>query len=368
MTAETKPLGVGIIGYEVGRSWAATAHFPALRSLPGFAVAAVSTTREESARAAAADMGIDRWFTSSEALVACPEVDIVAVTVKVPHHFDLVRQAIAAGKHVFCEWPLGNGLREAEEMAVLARNAGVLGVVGLQARCAPAIAYVKDLLFEGALGEVLSTTMIGSGLQWGDWVDRPNVYLLDKDNGATMLTIPMGHALDALCYCLGEFTELGAMSAIRRPDVRQTGTGEMLRKTSPDQIALSGTLNSGATVVAHYRGGSSRGTNFLWEINGTKGDLRIEADGGYPEILDLRLSGGFGEDPQLQPLTIPARYRWAPADLKGPAYNVAQLYALMAQDIRDGTQSAPRFEDAVTRHRMITAIEESEADRRPIIL
>lgn len=350
-------IGVGLIGYEVGRSWAAIAHVPALRGLPEFEIAAVSTTREESARAAAADIGIAPWFTSAQDLVACPQVDVVAVTVKVPHHLALVEAAIAAGKHVYCEWPLGNGLTEAEAMAARASAAGVRGVVGLQARCAPAMAYVRDLVAAGEIGEVLSTTMLGTGLQWADWVDPPNTYLLDKHNGATMLTIPLGHSVDALCHCLGEFTQVSATRAIRQPLVRRTDTGEMLRKTSEDQWAVTGTLECGAVAAVHYRAGSSRSVNFLWEINGTKGDLRIEADSGHAQIFDLRLSGGFGEERTVRALDVPARYRWVPPGIEGAGINVAQVYARFADDLRNGTRTAPDFADAVVRHRLIAAIE-----------
>jgi predicted dehydrogenase len=359
MTLTERPWGVGIIGYEIGRSWAAAAHVPAIRGLADFTVTAVSTTREASARAAAADIGTDNWFTSADQLVACPQVDIVAITVKVPYHNDLVRRAVAAGKHVYCEWPLGNGLDEAATMTALVRDAGLRDVVGLQARCAPVVAWVRDMVAGGEIGEVLSTTMTGTGLQWGDWVDRPNTYVLDKSNGATMLTIPFGHAVDAMCHCLGEFTDVSALMAIRQPEVRQIETGDLFHKTSADQIAVTGTLECGAVAVAHYRGGTCRGTNFLWEINGTKGDLRIEADGGHAQLFDLRISGGFGEDRRLQQMTVPDRYRWAPAGITGAAANVAQLYALFARDLRNGTRTAPGFADALQRHRMIAAIEEA---------
>ena len=129
--ASHQQIGVGIIGYEVGRSWGANAHVPALRALPEYRVAAVATTRAESALAAGADIGLpaDRAFASAAELVACADVDVVAVTVKVPFHLELVRMAIAAGKHVYCEWPLGNGLAEAEEMAELVAASNVRAVV-----------------------------------------------------------------------------------------------------------------------------------------------------------------------------------------------------------------------------------------------
>ncbi|MBA4766120.1 MAG: OB-fold domain-containing protein [Porphyrobacter sp.] len=195
-----KPIGVGLVGFEPGRSWSAVAHLPALAALTEYRVAAVATTRHESAMAAAEVIGLnaDKAFISGAALATCSDVDVVAVTVKVPHHLEIVRAAVAAGKHVYCEWPLGNGLAEAEEMAKLVGDAGVQGVVGLQARCSPTIAYLRDLVCGGAIGEVLSSNMIGTGIQWGGWVDKANTYLLDPANGATLLTIPFGQRC---CRC-----------------------------------------------------------------------------------------------------------------------------------------------------------------------
>jgi hypothetical protein len=60
-------------------------------------------------------------FGTAEELARRDEVDLVVVTVKVPHHREVVTTALQAGKMVLCEWPLGNGLAEAEELAALAR-------------------------------------------------------------------------------------------------------------------------------------------------------------------------------------------------------------------------------------------------------
>src|SRR4051794_28821592 len=108
-----RPLGVGFIGFEPGRSWAAVAHAPALRALPDYEIAAVATRRRESADAAAQALGLARGYDTAQDLIEDPAVDVVAITVKVPDHFPLVERALAAGKHVYCEWPLGNGLAEA---------------------------------------------------------------------------------------------------------------------------------------------------------------------------------------------------------------------------------------------------------------
>src|SRR5437867_10508587 len=131
--AESK-LGVGIIGVNPAWGWAATAHIPALRALPNYEIRALSATTREAARAAGEAFGVGATFSDHEDLVIRPDVDIVAVTVKVPHHRALVSAALAAGKAVYCEWPLGRDLDDARAMATLAADRRVGTVVGLQGR------------------------------------------------------------------------------------------------------------------------------------------------------------------------------------------------------------------------------------------
>src|SRR5437899_6391534 len=106
-------LGVGIIGVSPVRGWAATAHIPALRALPSYEVRALSSHSAEAARASGEAFGVNAVFSDHGQLVARPDVDVVAVTVKVPHHRVLVDAALAAGKAVYCEWPLGSDLDDA---------------------------------------------------------------------------------------------------------------------------------------------------------------------------------------------------------------------------------------------------------------
>src|SRR6266571_7829704 len=215
--AVPKRIRVGIIGANPDRGWAAQAHIPALRSLADdFEITALSTSRRESADVASKLFGVPVAFDNHQDLVNSAVVDVVAVTVKVPYHLELATVALNAGKVVYCQWPLGNGLKEAQTLAALAKKKGVLAVTGLQARSAPSVAYVHDLIKQGYVGEVLSTTLIGSGMGWGPTVEPFNAYLNDKKNGATMLSVPLGHTVDALCYCLGEVRELSATMTVRR--------------------------------------------------------------------------------------------------------------------------------------------------------
>src|SRR5438445_607020 len=127
---ESTTLRVGIIGVSAQRGWAATAHIPALRALPNYEVRALSAHSAESARAAGEVFGVSAVFTDHEQLVTQPDIDVVAVTVKVPHHRQLVSAALAAGKAVYCEWPLGRDLDDARAMAALAAGQGLRTAAG----------------------------------------------------------------------------------------------------------------------------------------------------------------------------------------------------------------------------------------------
>jgi predicted dehydrogenase len=104
----------------------------------------------------------------------------------------------------------------------------------------------------------------------------------------------------------------------------------------------------------------SRGTGLLWEINGTEGDIRVSAAGGHLQIFDAVVEGAGADDAALQPLPVPETY-FSTSLRGGPALNVAEAYARLANDLRDGTSTCPTFEDAVVRHQMIEAIEASAA-------
>jgi predicted dehydrogenase len=360
-----KPIRVGFIGLNPGIHWAATAHIPALASLPDdFVVAGVANSSLASARSAAAAFSLPHAFSNAQALVDSADVDLVVVTVKVPHHYELVTAALNAGKHVYCEWPLGRDLAEARAMAELAEAKGVVAAIGTQMVVAPELTYLRELVVGGYVGEVLSTHILGTGGQWGGETDAAHAYLYDRSNGATLLSIPFGHTLAGMRVVLGDLSRVSAQMISRRTTVSVTDTGHTLSSDVPDQILVHGTLESGAACSIHYRGGTSRGHNLLWEINGTRGDIQVTGVTGHGQITDLSIRGANDKTREFALLSPPAS---AYESLPGSALvrNVACLYALIAQDIRSGSRSAPNFQDAVSLHQALDHIESAIVPQQP---
>ncbi|HEX5607418.1 MAG TPA: Gfo/Idh/MocA family oxidoreductase, partial [Candidatus Binatia bacterium] len=152
------PVRVGLIG-AAGR-WGPRAHVPALQGISEAKLYAVCTAHEETARAAADQFGVARAYGSDDGLNADAEVEAVAIAVRVPAHYALTKHALEAGKHVFCEWPLGANTKEAEELAALARKKNLRTVVGLQRRASPAYLYMRELIQQGYVGQVLSVNLL----------------------------------------------------------------------------------------------------------------------------------------------------------------------------------------------------------------
>lgn len=352
-------LKVGFIGLNPDSHWAAMAHLPALQSMPEkFTIVGVANSSLESSQRTAEALKLPHAFASAQDLVNSPEIDVVVITVKVPYHFELVSAALKAGKHVYCEWPLGNGLEEARQLTALAKQKGVVAVAGTQARGALEIEHLAQLIKEGYVGKVLSTTLIGSGGNWSGETVSEYYYLFESKNGATMQSIPLAHTLAAIKDVLGDFATLDSQFVFNFNDVKITDTGETKEKTAPDQVLVQGTMASGAALSIHYRGGANRGTNLLWEINGTEGDIQVTGDLGHAQMIQLTVKGAKGEEKELQPLMPEqAVYQGLP-EFPG-ARNISRLYSRLYDDITTGSQTAPSFEDAVKLHEVVDAIETS---------
>jgi predicted dehydrogenase len=238
--------------------------------LPELEITAVCTSRQETADATAKHFGISLAFADPYKMVQHPDVDLVSICVRVPFNHQMGMAALNAGKHLFCEWPLAATTEQAQQLRDLAARKGVRHMVGLQARGARAINRVRNLVAEGYVGKVLSCTMIVTTPGRGADFTLSRAYLADRSTGATLMTIPGGHSIDALCFCLGEFKEVSSVVATQRQRVKIVETGETIPMTSPDQMLLRGVLQSGAVASVHINGGTANGTGFLFEIHGTR--------------------------------------------------------------------------------------------------
>lgn len=353
-----KTLKLGLVGADAsGRGWGPVAHVPALHGIEQIELAALCASRPESAAAAAKAYGIDRAYHNINELVAQPDIDIISAVVRIPNHYEVVMAALNAGKHVYCEWPLGASLAETEEMATVARARGVVSAIGLQGRHDPSLTYIKELYDEGWLGDVLSVnmTMLTTGT-----FERPSRQSYDNEisRGAHLMTIAGGHTIDYIAYCFGPLSEISAKVATRVKHLRMIDTGEAVEAKAADNMLLNGVLANGALLSFQLSAAPFNADGWRMAVYGSKGTI-IATTQMLPQITPITLVGAQGNKP-LTELSVPDRLRIVPKAVPfGPPQNVGQAYVRMAEAIHEGKIFAPNFDDALRVHQLLDAIQRS---------
>ena len=181
------PIRVGFIGLSKG-GWARNAHLPYLKASPDYEILALCNSSVESAQEAIKLYELPSTvkaygdpeslfpfapfpvpsFSHMTELAADPNIDLVVCSVRVDRHLPTIGPSLKAGKDVYVEWPLGKSAKEAKELLRLKEEGGVKqAVVGLQARQAPEVKKLRELVDSGRIGKVLSSNWSSAAGQMG---------------------------------------------------------------------------------------------------------------------------------------------------------------------------------------------------------
>lgn len=332
-------LRVGIIGVNTTGGWAAEAHVPAVQTLEGMRLAAVASSRQETADEAAHALGVGKAYAGGLALIADPQIDVVTVATRVPDHRELLLAALAAGKHVYSEWPLGRDGAEAREIADVARSAGLVNAIGLQLRGSPAVRQAREILASGTLGRLLSVSALSTTAGFGPDVPPQFAYLEDPASFANMVTIQGAHTLDLLIALGGPLTFMAALASRQFPQIQVGEPRSPQARATFDHLLMQGQLRLGAPFALEVAGGRTGDTPFRLDIIGERGSLRLDggaARGLQASRIGLVVNGERCLDDEGEL-----------AGLSDGALNVAGIYRALRDDIRDGAGRAPSFDHAV---------------------
>ena len=346
-----KEIRVGIIGADNKGSWASISHIPAIQRLPGVTLAAVATRNEQSARGAAEAFGAQRWFSDPLAMIYDERIDLVTVAVKVPAHRDLVLAALAAGKAVYCEAPLGCSLAETEEMARAAHARHT--AIGLQGRHHPSVRRAAELVASGRIGRPLSARLVSPTSGFGPEMIVAHDIFNKPASGANLLTIMGGHTLDLAEAVLGHITEVDARAEIRWPIVKLLETGEKSVRETADYVGIVGKTRSGAAFTADIDAGvPPENAPFSFEVRGSEGWLSLTGNHPYGfQAGDLKLTSNVSfADPEAAAAT---------GGLMGAAINVGEVYAQLIRDMQEGGHKTPGFWHALHNAYLVDAVKRS---------
>ncbi len=297
-------IGIGLLGYgAIGKIH--TLGYKELDmlypgQLPEINLAAVCTSKPETARNAAEAGGYRQWFSEISELLKQEDVTVVDCSLPNFAHKAALLEAIAAGKHVYCEKPLAvNGI-EAREIAKAAAESGVQIGMTFNYRFVPALMQAYELIREGALGEIyrFRAEYFHTGYQDPQ---RPLSWRMEKEKSGGGALADLGsHLIDLIRHLLGEFESVQAFTQTyitERPVKR--GAQEKGRVTVDDAAWLQIKLKSDAIgTLETSRFATGALDDLRIEICGEKGALRFDLmDANWLYWFDAsRKNGPLGGD------------------------------------------------------------------------
>lgn len=371
-----KPLNVGLIGYGgIGR-----VHALAYRSiqfhygLPAGLInlVAVATTREESAKAAAEEIGCDFWTGDYHELLVRDDIDVVDCCTPNNVHEEIVVAAAQAGKHIYCEKPLAMNVAEGRRMVTAVEKAGVKAQLTFNFRFFPAIERAKQLIEEGFLGDIFS---FRGRYHRSSYIshDKPLSWRLRKDvTGGGALYDLGSHILDLLYYLLGDF---GAVQATLDTLIKERpvakGASEKGRVDVDDIALIHARLKDGTIgLVEISRMGTGATNDVVVEIFGSQGAIRFDLDDpGALYVYDVRDASepqggmrGFRrlETGQRYPGQRAPDWTMAPGFMRGHA----ECQYRFLKSIWDDTTPSPSLQDGLHIQQIMEATMRSSDDSR----
>jgi predicted dehydrogenase len=284
-------VGIGIVGYGMmGRAHAYGYELaPRVRELPVVPrLRAISGRDAGAVAAAAARYGVAESTTHWRELVARDDVDIVDVCTPPGTHAEIVQAAVAAGKAVLCEKPLAADYASARTAADAARVAGVPNAVGFNYRRLPALSLLKQMIDEGAVGDVLLWRATWLSDEFLD-PDIPFDWRFERAMGASTIADLGAHLVDLALWVVDDIDAVAAQS--------ETFTRERSgRAVDVDEASscLVRFANGARGTFEMTRVCARRPCDFFVEVNGTRGTIRFE----YPRLNELWY-GDVADDARL---------------------------------------------------------------------
>ncbi len=366
-----KNVRIGMIGYGgIGK-----VHGLGYRNIPfhyglnaeSVSVAAVATTKTETAKRAAAQLGCDVYTDDFRRLLERDDIDAVDICAPNNKHAEIIVEAAKHGKHIYCEKPLSLSVEESRAIVEAVETAGVINQMTFNFRFFPAIIRAQQLIAEGFLGRIFSfrgryfrSSYINP--------EKPYSWRLDKEVSGGGALFDLGsHILDLLYALLGPFTTVSAIldTLIKeRPKVK--GSDEMVPIEVDDIALLNARLADGTLgTVETSRMGTGTPNDLQLEIFGESGAIRFNSsDPSWLEVYDLRdsdqpLGGmrGFRKIETIQRFEGQAVPDWSmpPSFLR--THTECQYQFVRA--VAEGRSASPSFRDGFHVQSIMSAAAES---------
>ncbi|MBQ8357185.1 MAG: Gfo/Idh/MocA family oxidoreductase [Clostridia bacterium] len=372
---EKREIRIGLLGF----GFMGKTHAFAVSNLPYYCgvlpfhaqVYGVATRSLDKSMAVAAEFGIPLAVDSEDALINCPDIDVIDICTPNFLHADTVRRALAAGKHILCEKPLADDLSKAEEMASLAAGSDCICSVLFNNRHLSAVRRAKQLIEEGRLGRILSFDFRYLHNSCTDTAKKAGWKQIADICGKGGVLLDLGsHIIDLAVFLCGKFSKVTAKSQIAFP-TRTGMDGSEWKTDAPEAFYILAETESGAhgsLTASKLAVGTNDDLEFA--IYGTKGSLRFSLmEPNYLEFYDADVAhepyGGFGGFTRIE---CAGRYPAPAGSFPSPKAaqgwlrgHVMGIYTFL-NSVYMGKQDAPTFADGAYVQRIMDAALASDAD------
>ncbi len=342
-------LRIGLIG---AGNIAQSAHLPAYAKRDDVSVVAVADWNLPRAEEAAKKFGIPRAYASVEALLEAETVDAVDICVWNASHSDVTIAAARAGKHVLCEKPMASTLSKALEMERAVKESGVTFMMAVPRRYQSDVRLLADQVAAGKLGEIYyaKTAMIrrrGTPVGW--FTDSA------KSGGGPVLDIGV-HCIDCCWYLMGRPKPV-SVAASTSNRIGNFKTKDVNRWVALDSDVTAFDTEDSAAGFIRFENNACMLFETSWALNAPNQE--------YTQICGSK--GGA----TLGPLTIYGEEDDHLVDTKPATIDIDRFHyeiGHFADCVRTGKTPVSSLENAVTLQRILSAVYQSSAERREILL
>ncbi len=326
--------GIGIVG---AGGIVNGAHLPAYRAA-GLQVKAIADVNGAAVKQTAERWGIADFFADFRKLLERSDIDIIDIAIPNEGRVEIVKEAVAAGKHVLIQKPFAHKIEQAEEMIALARAAGVKLAVNQNARFAPFYYRVKQIIDAGHLGEIYLMThemRINQDAYMADtwFANVPHFLIVDYDI----------HHIDLMRHWSGMTPERVFVSGTRMP-----GQNFACDMTNLTTMEFANGLRALLTTVD-----TTQHDEHFWRfsVEGTKGSLYGRIENGYKHPrIEYCSSGNPGK--WIRPTV---RGEWFPDAFYGTMFELMQA---IDEDREPSISGADNLDTLKVMHSMIRSVEE----------
>jgi predicted dehydrogenase len=306
-----------------------------------------------------------------KAVMRRDDIDVVDISTPGDLHFDMVVEAARRGKHIVCEKPLANTLKEAQKMAGAVKRAGVRHFLMHNYRRAPAVALARRMADDGRLGKIHHFR--ARYLQ--DWAMSPKLPLLwrfDKNQAGSGALGDLGsHIIDLAQYLCGNISEVcAAVETFIKERPVTSGSREKKAVTVDDAVAMCVRFENGALgTLEATRFAPGRKNHNTFEINGSKGSLVFDLENlnnlRYYSVDDAPDAQGFREIIAVTKGAHPyADHWWADGHILGYEHTFTHSVNDFLMALKVGKNAHPDFEDGLRNQQVLDAVEKSARSRR----